>query len=127
VPTGAVVSSLPPEPRRIACGINVLGLTNPIAPYSHDLRPTSVSGGRSAVSLMAHRYQLRHAGPVPARGPQEISVLFAGGLLPQADAPIVRLGKRPATMTIPIVFAIGATRLRPDWSPMEASSSLHPA
>jgi hypothetical protein len=37
--------------------------------------------------------------------------------LPQADAPIVRLGKRPATMTIPIVFAIGGDPIAPGLVP----------
>ena len=54
-------------------------------------------------SLVANRYQLRHARAVAARqdryrvaigGPKQISVLFAGVFLPQADAPIVTFGKR---------------------------------
>jgi hypothetical protein len=82
---------------------------------------------------MAHRYQHRHAGPVPARwdgdrvaidGPQEISVLFAGSLLPHADAPIVTCGHNDDSD----VFAIGgdpiAPGLVPDGSVIQPASDL---
>jgi hypothetical protein len=66
-------------------------------------------------SLIANRYQLRHAGAVPTRQdgdrvtisrPEQISVLFAGRLSPQADALFVTFG------AVPDGFDTGALTLR---------------
>src|SRR5262245_48673996 len=79
-------------------------------------------GGRSAVSLMAYRYQVRS----PRVGPRRSACL--GGLLPQAGAPIVTPGKPAAAMTVPIVFAIGGDPIAPglvsDGSVIQPASDL---